>query len=151
MLEISHITDQLQQAFYGEAWHGPALMELLAGVGADIAAAHPLSAGHSIWEIVLHLTAWNRALLRRLDGEAIELRGSEDWPPVPKFSDTEWQQAVRALESSHLNLYEAIAALPPSRLTETVPGKDYNVYFMLQGLVHHYLYHAGQIGLLKKA
>jgi uncharacterized damage-inducible protein DinB len=34
-----------------------------------------------------------------------------------------------------------------------VPGKKgahYNFYYMLQGVVQHELYHAGQIALLKK-
>jgi hypothetical protein len=41
--------------------------------------------------------------------------------------------------------------MPDSRLTERVPGKDYDIYFMLHGAVQHALYHAGQIALLKKA
>ncbi len=151
MSEISRITDRLQRAFYGEAWHGPALMEVLSDIGADTAAAHPLSEAHSIWEIVLHLIAWNRALLVRMGGRALELRRSQDWPPVPKFSDTEWQETVRALQNSYINLYEAIAKTPDAHLAETAPGKDYNFGFMFDGLADHFLYHAGQIALLKKA
>ena len=44
-----------------------------------------------------------------------------------------------------------IAALPEPRLRDQVPGKDYDFYFMLHGVVQHELYHAGQIAILKKA
>jgi hypothetical protein len=37
-----------------------------------------------------------------------------------------------------------------SRLNEPVPGKDYDLRFMLTGAVQHAAYHGGQIALLKK-
>jgi hypothetical protein len=57
---------------------------------------------------------------------------------------------VERLSRKHQELQEAVRALPESRLTETVPGKDYDFYFMLHGEVQHALYHAGQIALLQK-
>ena len=37
------------------------------------------------------------------------------------------------------------------RLSERVPGKDYDFRYMLAGAVQHAAYHGGQIALLKKA
>jgi hypothetical protein len=57
---------------------------------------------------------------------------------------------VRAV---HDELIAAVEAMPEAQLSEQVPGKPgahYNFYYMLQGLVQHELYHAGQIALLKK-
>ncbi|MBV9341362.1 MAG: DinB family protein, partial [Acidobacteria bacterium] len=42
MSKIDLIVDQLKRAFDGEAWHGPALMEVLDGITANTAAARPL-------------------------------------------------------------------------------------------------------------
>ena len=53
MSEIKRINDQLKRAFEGTAWHGPSVSEVLAGVTAEQAAAHPIAGAHSIWEIVL--------------------------------------------------------------------------------------------------
>jgi hypothetical protein len=50
----------------------------------------------------------------------------------------------------HRGLIEAISALTDERLREIVAGKDYTVAYMLRGLAHHHVYHAGQIALLKK-
>lgn len=63
------LTEQLRRAFDGHAWHGPAVLELLADVDAATAAARPLPNVHSIWELVLHIAVWDDAALRRLDGK----------------------------------------------------------------------------------
>jgi uncharacterized damage-inducible protein DinB len=65
MNEVQRIVDQLRRAFEGEAWHGPAVMQILEGITAAQAAAHPASGAHSIWEIVLHIAAWEGAVSRR--------------------------------------------------------------------------------------
>jgi len=46
MTEVERILDQFRRAFEGNAWHGPALLELLAGVGAADAAARPITSAH---------------------------------------------------------------------------------------------------------
>ena len=57
--EGARIADQLRRAFYGSAWHGPAVLELLKDVDAATAAAKPLAEVHSIWELVLHIAVWD--------------------------------------------------------------------------------------------
>ena len=57
----------------------------------------------------------------------------------------------RNLQRQHEELLRVISEMPDSRLTEQVPGKDYDFYFLLHGTVQHALYHAGQIVLLKRA
>ena len=151
MSEVQRIADQLHRAYSGEAWHGPAIAELLEGVTVSQAAAQPLPGGHSIWELVLHIAAWKRAVRRRLEGKATEVAPEDNFPNVRDRSDAAWQQAQQKLADAHRELEKAVTALAESRLAETVPGRDYSVYFMLHGLVQHDLYHAGQIALLKRA
>ena len=55
--ELTRLEEQLRRVFEGEAWHGPAVLEVLAGVSVEAAAAHPIPGSHSIWEIVLHRRA----------------------------------------------------------------------------------------------
>jgi uncharacterized damage-inducible protein DinB len=149
-LEVSRIADQMRRAYSGDAWHGPSLSELLRGVDAAVAAAHPLHGAHSIWELVLHVTAWKKAVHRRMHGEAIELTGADDWPPVTDTREAAWKRACDALAEAHRELLADVSRFERTRLTETVPGKDYDFYHLLHGAVQHDLYHAGQIALLKK-
>jgi len=148
--ESSLLADRLYTVFAGEAWHGPALAQLLRDLDAASAAPHPWHGVHSAWEVVLHVTAWNKIVLRRMRGEAVELTHQQDWPPVSKFSDTQWQSDMLALTESHTALCDAVQSFPAIRLSETVPGKDYDFGFMLHGAADHIAYHSGQIALLKK-
>ena len=151
MSEASRIADQLRRAFDGEAWHGDSLLELLEGVSAAKAAARPLKDAHSIWELVLHITAWDGAVNRRIvSGKALTLSDEENFPSVKDTSDDAWKRALTTLEKVHEELVQTALGLPDSRLHERVAGKDYDIYFMLHGVTQHELYHAGQIALLKK-
>jgi uncharacterized damage-inducible protein DinB len=149
--ESALIADQLRRAFEGDAWHGPALLELLGEVDAATAAAQPLADVHSIWELMLHIAAWDGAALRRLGRKKTQLKGTANFPLVPKPTQTAWREAIAHAKRTHDLLVKTVAALPGSRLRERVPGKKYDFYHMLHGVVQHELYHAGQIAILKKA
>ncbi len=153
MTEATRIADQLRRAFGGEAWHGDSVFEILDGVTAAQAAAHPIKNAHSIWELVLHISAWDGAVLRRMGGVAVELSDAENFPQVTDASETAWRTALARVRRVHEELVAAVATLPESRLYEMVPGKEgahYTFYYMLHGVAQHELYHAGQIALLKK-
>lgn len=156
MSETARIADQLRRAFRGEAWHGDSLFEILDGVTAAQAAARPVKHAHSIWELLLHIAAWDGAVRRRLTGEAVELSDDQNFPPIMDTSEGAWRRSQEQAKKVHDELVLAVSAFPEDRLGEKVPGKThepdwYNFYYMLQGVVQHELYHAGQIALLKKA
>ncbi|MFQ5696228.1 MAG: DinB family protein [Terriglobia bacterium] len=154
MSEVERIADQLRRAYEGPAWHGPALREILAGVTAEQAARRPISGAHTIWELVLHIAAWESIARRRLSGEVItDVPDEQDWPPVRDTSEAAWKKALDDLERGHQQLRQAVAALTDARLGQKAPGKqqDWSIYATVHGVVQHNLYHAGQIALLKKA
>ncbi len=144
------IAEQLRRAFAGDAWHGPAMLELLQEVDAATAAAKPAPDVHSIWELVLHVAVWDAAACRRLGGEKTQPTGTANFPIVPKPTAAAWRKTISNTKRTHDVLVKTVGALPESRLRERVPGKKYDFYFMLHGVVQHELYHAGQIAILKK-
>lgn len=153
MSESVRLADQVRRAFDGGAWHGDSLLELLAGVDAETAAAHPIKNAHSIWELVLHIAAWDGAVIRRAQGRAAKLTAQQNFPLVKDTSEAAWQNALAHLRATHAELVSAVEHFPESRLLEPVPGKKakhYNFFYMFSGVVQHELYHAGQIALLKK-
>jgi uncharacterized damage-inducible protein DinB len=153
MTQCERLADQIRRAFEGEAWHGDSLLEILSGVDASSAAARPISNGHSIWELALHIRAWDHAVLQRADGNAVELSDAENFPVVSDASSAAWQGTLLALQQTHAELVKAIEAFPDSRLNDPVPGKSesyYDFYYLFSGIAQHELYHAGQIALLKK-
>ena len=149
-MDVEIIADQIGRAFRGESWHGPSVLEVLAGVSAEDAAAHPIAGAHSIWEIVLHLTSGYVLVLRRVRGEGAQLSPEEEWPAVPEFSPEAWRESQHTLEQLNQQLQSAVRAFPAERLSQEL-GSEYSANIQFCGTPHHDLYHAGQIILLKKA
>lgn len=151
MSEVERIVDQLKRAFEGEAWHGPSVMEIIEGITPGQAAAQPIAGAHSIWELVLHIAAWEHAIVRRLSGDRAELPMEENWPTVTATDEEAWERTRHMLTQGHLELRSAVAGLDDSRLDQPIIEGMSSVYVQLHGVIHHDLYHAGQMALSKKA
>ncbi|HLW55210.1 MAG TPA: DinB family protein [Candidatus Angelobacter sp.] len=152
--ECLRIADQTRRAFEGKAWHGPSLKELLDGVTPEQANARPIAGANSIWDLVLHIEFWTRAALQAANGVAMpKMAGtaSGDWEPVKDASTVAWSEAKNKMFQTCGQLGRAIEQFGDSRLTETVPGRQYDFYYLFHGIVQHSLYHGGQIALLKRA
>ncbi|HKR12314.1 MAG TPA: DinB family protein [Pyrinomonadaceae bacterium] len=155
MSEVDRIRNQFERAFDGEAWHGPSVLALLEGVTAAQASAHPIPGAHSIWELTLHIAAWEDACRRRLEGDPAQLSDDENFPPLGDTSEAAWESAKQLLRDNHQRLLNALATLDDSRLDQPIVDNSEipfsSVYVTLHGGVQHDLYHAGQIAILKKA
>lgn len=160
MTEVARIRNQFERAFNGEAWHGPSVLALLDGVTAQQAAAHPIPGAHSIWELTLHIAAWEDACRRRLEGDPAQLTDDENFPPVTDTTEAAWETAKAKLIDVHRRLLNTITATDDSRLDQPIIAQPIvdstettfsTVYVTLHGGVQHSLYHAGQIAILKKA
>jgi uncharacterized damage-inducible protein DinB len=150
MLDKDDIIDQMERGFRGEAWHGPSLMEALDGVNAATANKRSVDNAHTIWELVLHVTVWKRAVGQRMKGQIAQPAGADDFPRVEARGEEDWRAALACLRQSHDDMVATLRAAPPERLSDIVPGKDYAFAHMMLGTVQHDCYHAGQISLLKK-
>jgi uncharacterized damage-inducible protein DinB len=153
MSETARLADQIRRAFEGNAWHGDSVLKLLADVDAQTAAARPIENAHTIWELVLHIAAWDDAVCRRAKGARVSLSDKQNFPPVVDNSAAAWRESIRKLQHTHTQLVQTVAAFPDARLGKRVPGKKathHNFFYMFSGIVQHELYHAGQIALLKK-
>jgi uncharacterized damage-inducible protein DinB len=150
MTEVNRIMDQLSRAFEGEAWHGPAVLEILRETTAQQAAARPLNCAHTVWETALHISAWLRACRRRLEGDRAQLAESEDWPLVTNSDNEAWQKVIAGMKQALDELRSAITLLDDSRLDQPIIEGMSSVYVTLHGVIQHSLYHAGQMAILKK-
>ena len=149
-LEMEMIADQISRAFRGDSWHGPSVREVLEGVSAEDAAAHPIAGAHSIWEIILLLIGGYRLVLRRVHGERAQLSPEEEWPPVAESSTESWRESQYTLEQLNQELQGAVRAFPAERLSQEL-GSEHPAYIQFCGTPQHDLYHAGQIVVLKEA
>ncbi|HEU4988329.1 MAG TPA: DinB family protein [Gemmatimonadaceae bacterium] len=151
MTEHTRIADQIRRAANKNAWHGPALAEVLARVSAEQAASHPLSGAHSIWELVGHITTWTDAVRRRFEGDNYEPTEAENFPAVADRSPGAWKAACDSALAAHEALARAVERRAGADLDAPVFERPYTVYGMLHGAAQHTLYHAGQIALIRRA
>ena len=150
MSESGRIWDLLQRSFEGgDAWHCPSLRDLLGSVTAEQAAARPIAGAPTVFELLLHLTAFEDLVSRRLDREAVSSLPDElAWPKPAATTPAAWRAALFHFEEAHRRLRQRVAAFPDERLKQAVPGREYPFYVMLYGAIEHALYHAGQIEML---
>ena len=158
MSRARRLANRIKRTVKGPMWHGPALADVLTGVSVDQALARPVSNAHSIWELVLHVTAWCDIARQRIKGEATgDPTPEQDWPSPgsdPAFETdggAAWQRAVERLGESHRQLAGDVRELSDDQLDALVPGLEYSVSVLLSGIVEHGTYHGGQIALLRKA
>ena len=148
MRSTERLLDQLNRAFGGEAWHGPALRNLLDGVTEEQAKAHPIRGAHSILELVVHIGTWNDVVGRRVGGTEVDLKTVEDWTDVSKIN---WKDAIARLEKAQSVLVDSVARLASDDLEKPVAGAKRSKFTEVAGALQHTVYHSGQIALLKKA
>lgn len=153
MTSSEALADSLRRTLTGPMWHGDAVNQLLSGVSAADAARRPVPGAHTIWELVLHMTAWANIAHKRLSPrKQPEPTTAEDWPPLTSGKSIEaWSDAQMRLSESYERLAQKTEELDAEALRAGVPGHDYTVRVMLMGVVEHGAYHGGQIGLLKRA
>src|SRR5437660_6883369 len=96
--ECLRISEQLRHAIEGGAWHGASLKELLHGITADQAQAHPIAGGHSIWELVLHISVWEQVTRDAVQGQPIPapLPPELDWKGTGDSAQA-WKRDVQSL------------------------------------------------------
>lgn len=157
MSEVERLVDQLQRAHDGDPWHGSPVVAILKGVTAEEAVRRPPNGAHSIWELVLHMTAWRNEVAERLTGKPASEPAGGDYPEVGDPTAARWTAALRALDTAHRRLVDVTRDVSEERLFRPMNdprnaalGIGVTVYELLHGIVQHDAYHAGQIALLKR-
>jgi uncharacterized damage-inducible protein DinB len=159
MSRATRLANHIERTVTGPMWHGPALAEVLEGVTAGQAGKRAIAGTHTIWELVLHITAWAEIARQRVEGQGTgDPTAAQDWPPAPVSgsdldlrSDPAWAAAVERLKEVHLQLAADARVLGEAQLNAKIPELDYTVHDLLHGIIEHGTYHGGQIALLKRA
>jgi uncharacterized damage-inducible protein DinB len=128
------------------AWHGPSLAELLGRTSPGLASMPPRSGAHSISALLQHLLLWNERIRVASDEHPMpRWEAEKEWaePPIA------WQELVARWSQSRDLLEQRIRQFPADSLSKQVPGRTYSYEFMFEGVVHHTIYHSGQIAMVE--
>ena len=158
MSESIRIADLIERVVNGDPWHSNSVAATLDGVSAAAAASRPVAAAHSMWEIVIHMTGWAEEVDARLRGRAAGEPPAGDWPEPGAADEADWARVKERFFAAHATLAATVRTLPDAVLDAPVldtrnraDGIGLSNYLTAHGLVHHTVYHAGQIALLRKA
>lgn len=144
--EIKRIITLLKGTFSGRhAWHGPSVMQALNAVPAALGKSRLSKDTHSIAELVVHMTAWRNFVIQKLEGAEFEMTEELNFP-----KPGDWKKGLLRLQRSQTNLLKAIKTFPEENLFNKVPGRRYDFYTLLHGIIQHDIYHTGQISLIRK-
>lgn len=145
--ETERIVRLIEKTFDKHPWYGPSIMEVFNME--PVAASARIGKGHSIIELVRHMTSWRIFATKRLQGDFIfEIDEGMNFP-----NPGSWDEALAALRESQTALVHAARNFPEDRFDELVPSKTqkYTYYTLLHGIVHHDIYHLGQISYIKRS
>lgn len=151
MDRIEFLKNTLSENFYGGAWHGPSVLEVLDELSPK-EAEKKLGSAHNIGELIYHLTTWKIFALKRLQGDfnyKIDTP-EKDFGNIGRIDDFELETLLMELRLAHEELIQAVEEFDEAKLDEIVPDRKYTYFTMLNGIANHDAYHSGQIILLKK-
>ena len=145
MTRTDQIADAYRAATVKDAWYGPSLAELLAQTSPQLATTPPAPGAHSISQLLQHLLLWNERARNTSDSNPLPLwQAEKEWaePPIP------WTELVARWNRSRDILEEHLRKFPVGDLSKQVPGRGYPYEIMLDGIVQHTIWHAGQIAMI---
>lgn len=158
MPETRRIVNLSTRVTTGYPWHAANLKDLLADITVAEAIATPLPGSHSIWELVLHMTGWADEVTHRVKGRRAGTPRTGNWPAVGRPTLKRWQAATTGVLDAYAALDATVKALAARELDTPVvdfrtrkDGKGLSRYVTIHGVIHHAVYHAGQIAMLKAA
>ena len=153
---INHIIQQLQDIQSGPLWMGDDFKKKFKSISENEAFIQPAKDLHSPAELVSHLTAWNGDILDKLTGGTgnVKFRTDQDWPPIDKLKQKGWEMIVEEFYSSISKISDDLENRPEdfykSSYYDGSYQKEVAYSFLLDGLIHHLIYHLGQLGIVIK-
>jgi uncharacterized damage-inducible protein DinB len=149
---INDIIQQLNDIDNGDLWLDENFDKKLSKVNDDNAFTRPIPDLHSVAELISHLIVWRRVNIKRMNGETVKLDvdDAENWKTNDELRPNGWDALKQDFDQSRREVIEMLSGQDDSYLDtiSTHYGKDYK--YLLQGLVHHDLYHLGQLGITLK-
>ncbi|MBS1741590.1 MAG: DinB family protein [Bacteroidetes bacterium] len=151
MKENKRIIQLYQSVYNGSPWIDVDIVSTLSTITAGNAAAKITDNWHSIWEIVNHLIAWRENVLQRMQGKIIKSPAHNYFLPVKNTSAVAWKKTLKKLEVTQQKWIELLQQFNEADFKKIYPGNQLSYYEHIHGIIHHDIYHLGQIVLLAKS
>ena len=148
---IKHIVRQLHEIQEGSLWFDQCFKDKIDGLSETKALTRPLPELHSVAEHVSHMLEWRKECMIRFKGLRTELMNSpDDWKDNVVLGKIGWANLKKAFYNSQSELIDQLESQEDAYLETKFLDTDYNFHYLIEGIIHHDLYHLGQIGVTIK-
>ncbi|WP_353127670.1 DinB family protein [Parapedobacter pyrenivorans] len=148
---IQNIIAQLLDVQEKENWLDENFKKKMESVGEDKVFQRPLPALHSIAELISHVLVWRIESIRKLEGMDANLTvdSPENWRTNDQLKEIGWPNLQKEFYQSIYTLIELLSDKDDTFLEKNYRD-EYSFKYLIEGLIHHDLYHLGQLGITIK-
>ena len=153
MKELNGIIKRMEEVFNGDPWYGKAVIKLLNEVNPEIVYKKDKPEQHSIIELLFHMLNWQEFTLHQLESEKEidpERYQLLDWRETNPELHT-WNAGIAEFTAAHNKILHILRTSSEELLNQKVRFREYDMRFLLNGLIEHNIYHSGQIALINKS
>ncbi len=153
---IDNMIRQLRDMQDGKNWMGPNFSKKLVHIAEDSAFILPKPNLHSVAEIISHLTTWRKeTILKIRTGKgSITDDAEENWLSNDKLEKIGWDNILSSYRNTLSELIALLETKDDSFLEEKYYDTDFKdnceYRFVVNGMIHHDIYHLGQLGIIIK-
>ncbi len=148
--KLTHLIETIHSTFDGSPWYGDSVIVKFELIKFEYV-NKTVNGSNSIASLVNHLIQWRVFVIEKLKGNKafdISLQTESDWPHTDLKNAEEWEVLIERLKQTQSEIVRLLASKDDAFLEEIAPGKGYTNLYMLEGIIHHDIYHLGQIGLI---
>lgn len=149
---VNDIIRQLRDVENADLWLDENFEKKLAAVSEAEAFVRPIPDLHSVAELLSHLIVWRRVNVSRINGSTVNMpvEHPDNWKTNDQLKLIGWGNLKKDFYQSQQEVIAMLEGKNDAWLgtTSTHYGKDFQ--YLLQGLIHHDLYHLGQLGIIIK-
>lgn len=153
---LLYIIQQLEDIQNGKNWIGSSYSKKLNSIDENLVFERPLQDMHSIAEIISHLTLWrSETILKIKTGTGSKTDDCEEnWLGNEVLKSKGWEYIKSEYDRTLSEIIMLLKEKDDSFLEEEYYDTDfkgnYPYRFVINGMLHHDIYHLGQIGHIIK-
>jgi len=153
---ITNMMQQLRDIESADLWIDENFEKKLTEVNEMTAFERPLPDMHSIAELMSHLIEWRKEVLSRLQGNprGLEMTDTANWRTNTELAKKEWKNMLLEFHGTQQSIIYFLEGKDDVFLSTPYPYADpafpHDYQYLVTGLIHHDLYHLGQMGITIK-
>ncbi len=149
---VENTIGQLRDVQNGIAWYDENFEKKIAPISETQAFERPIPEIHSVAELISHIWVWRVDTIKKLKGyeSHLTIESPENWKSNEELKKTGWEKLKKDLSKSQAELVEFLADKDDDYLENNTYEGKYTLKYLVEGILHHDLYHLGQIGITIK-